>query len=245
MRYPHLLQRLLIAESILGALVEEVARQMRVVLVAGSYLAASLDPACLSSCDLLVAVDGGAEAILAAGAVPGLLVGDMDSISSRTLVRVRELGAEIVELPTAKDETDTEAALRLVVERGAREVVVYGALGGPRLDHLLGNVLLLTAPWLDSVRVRLVEATTELYLAKGDATIEGAVGDTVSLVPLTAVVESVRTAGLLYPLRDEPLYQGSTRGISNVMTAPLAQVSHGLGVLLVVHELLGAREVSR
>lgn len=210
---------------------------MRVVLVAGSYMAASLDPACLTSCDLLVAVDGGAEAILATGAVPGLLVGDMDSINAHTLARVRKLGTDIVELPTAKDETDTEAALRLVVERGAREVVIYGALGGPRLDHLLGNVLLLTAPWLRGIRVRLVEASMELYLVQGDATIEGAAGDTVSLLPLTPVVESVRTTGLLYPLRNEPLYQGSTRGISNVMTAPLAQVSHGLGVLLLAHEI--------
>ena len=55
---------------------------------------------------------------------------------------------EVLSLPTAKDETDTEAALRLAVERGATEITVFNALGGPRLDHLLGNLLLLTAPWL-------------------------------------------------------------------------------------------------
>ena len=208
---------------------------MRAVLVAGSDLATVPDLGSLLSADLLVAVDAGAEAILRAGAVPTLLVGDMDSISACTLARLTESGTEVLHLPTAKDETDTEAALRLAVERGADDVLVYGALGGPRVDHLLGNVLLLTAPWLESVRVKLVEGDMELYLARGEAIIEGAQDDVVSLLPLTPVVESVHTAGLLYPLEEEPLYQGSTRGLSNVMTTSHAKVTHGPGILLVVH----------
>ena len=65
---------------------------------------------------------------------------------------------EMVVLPVAKDETDTEAALRLVVERGADDIVVFGALGGPRLDHLVGNLLLLTSPLAGrTARVRLVD----------------------------------------------------------------------------------------
>ena len=55
---------------------------------------------------------------------------------------------EVLTLPTAKDETDTEAALRVAVDRGATDITVLNALGGPRLDHLVGNLLLLTAPWL-------------------------------------------------------------------------------------------------
>ena len=30
--------------------------------------------------------------------------------------------------------------------RGADDITVYGALGGPRLDHLVGNLLLLSSP---------------------------------------------------------------------------------------------------
>jgi len=189
----------------------------------------------LTAADLLAAVDGGAEALLEAGLTPALLVGDLDSITAGTREILESAGVETVLLPTAKDETDTEAALRLVVERGADDITVYGALGGPRLDHLLGNLFLLSSPWLAPVMVRLVDDRHEAFLAKGDASFAGEPGDTVSLLPLTPEVEDVRTEGLLYPLAGEALVQAETRGISNAMTGPMARVTHGAGVLLVMH----------
>jgi thiamine pyrophosphokinase len=119
---------------------------MRAVVVAGSSLTTELDASLLAVADLLVAVDGGAEALARVGLAPALLVGDMDSISLRTREALEADGVDLVLLSTAKDETDTEATLRLVVERGADDITVYGALGGPRLDHLVGNLLLLSSP---------------------------------------------------------------------------------------------------
>jgi thiamine pyrophosphokinase len=142
---------------------------------------------------------------------------------------------EVVLLPTAKDETDTEAALRLVVERGAEDITVFGTLGGPRLDHLVGNILLLGSPWLAGVRVRMVDDRHEALLVKGDCTFVGERGDTVSLLPLTSEVDAVRTEGLLYPLNGEALMQAATRGISNMMIGTEARVTHGNGVLLLIH----------
>ena len=91
----------------------------------------------------------------------------------------------MVTLPTAKDETDTEAALRLAVDRGATTSPSSTRSAGPRLDHLLGNLLLLTAPWLAPVGVRLVDGLHEAFLVQGDSTVSGRPGDTVSLLPLT------------------------------------------------------------
>ena len=208
---------------------------MRVAVVAGSSLTAQLDAAALASADLLVAVDGGAEALARVGLVPGLLVGDLDSITIRTREALEAQGVEVAVLPTAKDETDTEAALRLVMKRGADDITVYGALGGPRLDHLVGNLLLLSSPWLAAARVRLVDDWHEAFLVKGDSTFSGERGDTVSLLPLTPRVEDVWTEGLLYPLVYEPLSQSATRGVSNAMTGETARVTHGEGVLLLIH----------
>ena len=70
---------------------------------------------------------------------------------------------------------------------------------------------------------------------KGDGTVAGRPGDIVSLLPLTSIVEDVRTEGLLYPLRGEPLVQGQTRGVSNEMTGGQARVTHGPGALLLIH----------
>lgn len=208
---------------------------MRAVVVAGSSLTAELDAAVVTSADLLVAVDGGADALARVGVTPAILVGDLDSITVRTREALEARGVEVVMLPTAKDETDTEAALRLVTARGADDIVVYGALGGPRLDHLVGNLLLLSSPWLAGVRVRMVDDQHEAFLVKGDSTFAGEQGDTVSLLPLTPSVEDVRTESLLYPLAGEVLYQAATRGVSNTMTGVEARVTHGIGVLLLIH----------
>jgi thiamine pyrophosphokinase len=208
---------------------------MHAVVVAGSSMAVELDAALLVAADLLVAVDGGAEALARVGVVPAMLVGDMDSVTARTRASLESKGVEVLLLPTAKDETDTEAALHLAVDRGADEITVYGALGGPRLDHLVGNLLLLSSPWLDGVRVRMVDDLHEAFLVKGDAAFPGALGDVVSLLPLTPDVEGVQTEGLLYPLVGETLFQSATRGVSNVMTGAVARVAHGRGVLLLIH----------
>ncbi len=208
---------------------------MHAVVVAGSLLAGALEPTAVASGDLLIAVDGGADALAAAGLVPSLLIGDLDSISPAALEGLQSRGVEVIRLQTAKDETDTEAALRLAIERGATEITVFNALGGPRLDHLVGNLLLLTAPWLASVRVTLVDGLHQAFLVKGDGTLSGRPGDTVSLLPLTESVKDVRTDGLLYPLRGETLVQGATRGVSNEMTGERARVTHGAGALLLIH----------
>lgn len=198
-----------------------------------------LDLGCLEPPDALFLVDGGANHLSALGDAltavkPWVLVGDMDSISASARRQVEEAGAEVVTLPAAKDETDLEHALRLAVERGANQATVLGALGGPRLDHLLGAVTLLTAPWLETCRVRLLDLRHEAFLAHGQVVVQGAVGDTVSLIPLTPEVKEVVTDGLAYPLHGEVLLQGTTRGVSNVMLANEARVGHGEGRLLVL-----------
>jgi len=63
----------------------------------------------------------------------------------------------------------------------------------------------------------------------------GQLGDVVSLIPLGGDVEGIVTEGLLYPLRDEPLLSGPARGVSNVMTEPVARVTLRSGALLIVH----------
>jgi thiamine pyrophosphokinase len=208
---------------------------MRAVVVAGSEISVDLDSCGLAAADLLVAVDGGADALARVGVTPALLVGDLDSVTADTRQALESRGVEVVLLPVAKDETDLEAALRLIVARGADDITVYGALGGPRLDHLLGNVMLLAAPWLTRAAVRLVDHRHEMFLVRREAEVAGELGDLVSLIPLTSVVDEVRTQGLLYPLVGETLTRSETRSVSNQMTGPLARVTHGEGDLLLIH----------
>ncbi len=67
------------------------------------------------------------------------------------------------------------------------------------------------------------------------ATIEGKIGDTVSLLPLSAEARGVTTHGLLYPLEAATLRYEQARGVSNVLIEPPGRVELSAGLLLVVH----------
>jgi thiamine pyrophosphokinase len=107
-------------------------------------------------------------------------------------------------------------------------VTILGASGG-RIDHWLANVMLLAK----RPGVRIVDETSEIWVAEGQASLVGRAGDVVSLIPLDERVEGVVTQGLEFPLKDETLERGSTRGLSNVMLGERAEVTWEKGLLLV------------
>lgn len=185
--------------------------------------------------DLVVAADGGARHGPALGRRIDRWVGDGDSIAPDELDRLAADGVPIDRAPVDKDETDAELAILAAVEADPARITILGALGGARLDHELGNVWLLAHPSLDGRDVRLLGAGSRIRLAgPGRLDLSGRVGDLVSLLPLGGDVLGIATAGLRYPLRDEALRIGPSRGLSNVRDASDASVTLGSGRLLVV-----------
>jgi thiamine pyrophosphokinase len=186
--------------------------------------------------DLIVGADGGAGQALAWGLLPDLVIGDMDSLSDQDQAALAARGCRFVVHPRAKDETDLELALTCAVQQGAQEILVLGALGG-RLDHTLANVFLLALPVLGGISVRIVQGRSETFLVRSGevATIEGQPGDLVSLLPLGGDACGVRTTGLAWALHGDDLCFGFTRGVSNEMKEPMAQIGLDRGNLLVVH----------
>lgn len=186
---------------------------------------------------LLIAADGGARHAANLDLRLDALIGDMDSVEPDLLTRLQASGTLVLPHPAEKDETDLELALKWAVERGATWLRVIGAVGG-RLDQTLSNIYLLALPELNGCDARIVADGEETQLARpGWTFIEGQQGDTVSLIPLNGTVFGVKTEGLHYPLRNEDLYFGPARGVSNVMTHDKAVVYVRSGVLLVVHTL--------
>ena len=187
--------------------------------------------------DLVVAADGGALKATALGLRPHVVVGDADSLTAAEAERLRAAGAEVVIHAAAKDESDTELALREAIDRGAQSVLIIGAFGGARLEHTIANLLLLCLPELEGRDVRMADGSSTVRLLEGGGTLtlEGEPGDFVSLLPLTPIATGVTTSGLAFPLADEPLHQGPARGLSNVMAGTTASVTARSGRLLVVH----------
>ena len=189
---------------------------------------------------LVIAADGGARKAAAIGLSPRIVIGDGDSLSGEDVAGLREQGVQVLLFPAEKDESDTELALREAVAAGARRIVVVGAFGGQRLDHSLANLALLALPEIEGRDVALTDGSTTVRLlgradGPGELHVMGAPGDVLSLLPLDATVEGIVTAGLRYPLHDEPLRLGPSRGLSNELVETEAHITARRGRLLVVH----------
>lgn len=187
----------------------------------------------LTRADVIIAADGGGNALFAAGLTPDLVIGDLDSLAPEADAAFAAAGATFLRYPIEKDETDLELALLAAAARQADPIDVLGAIGG-RWDQGLSNVALLALPELAGRRVRLLDVDQEAYLARGETPIPGAVGDTISLLPLGGPARGVTTRGLYYALEDDELRFERSRGISNVIAWTPAAVVVREGMLLVV-----------
>jgi thiamine pyrophosphokinase len=189
----------------------------------------------LTDADLIIAADGGADWLDAVGVAPHRLVGDLDSADPAVVDRLGAAQIPVERHPPDKDASDLELSLAAAARAGADEIVVLGALGGA-LDHLLANVLLLGSDAAGDREVRLVHGLTSARLLSGPsrADLRGPPGSRVSLLALGQAADGVTTQGLRWPMVDDRLEAGSSRGLANVVVAVPAGVSLGAGRLLVI-----------
>ncbi len=184
--------------------------------------------------DLLIGADGGTLHALTLGLTPHAVIGDGDSLPPSVLADLQAQGVDIRRYPARKDQTDLELALLYAQERGADEVLLVGALGG-RWDQTLANLLLCAHPDLRHLPITILAGEQRITAIRGQAVIEGRVGDTVSLLPIGGDASGVTTSGLEYPLMEGRLPFGSSLGVSNVLTAPRATIRVRHGVVLCIH----------
>lgn len=185
----------------------------------------------LPQADLVVAADSGYDAAVAAGLGVDVLVGDLDSISDAAAIP----GHVIIERhPPDKDATDLELALDLVTRESPSRIVVAGGSGG-RLDHELAVAALLCSPRWDVVdEIDWISERGVAHVVAGRRTVHGDVGDLLTLIPMHGDATGITARGLRWPLDEETLPAGSTRGISNVMESPVADISVAAGRLLAI-----------
>lgn len=208
---------------------------MRIVIVASGVLAPG-DETWLDGADLVIAADGGANALDRLGRRPDRLVGDLDSADPALVERLEAAGTRIDRHPVDKEASDTELAVRAALAEGADGVDLLGATGGDRLDHELANLLLLADPAFSGIELRAIVGATNVRAARGgqEMALRGVPGDLVTLLPVGGDADGVTTSGLRWPLDGATLPMGGSRGLSNVIEASGASVQLTDGVLLVV-----------
>jgi thiamine pyrophosphokinase len=186
----------------------------------------------------VVAADSGVEHALAIGRGVDLVIGDFDSADPAAVDTAVAGGAEVRRYPSDKDQSDLELALHAARAGGARRVIVVGGYGG-RLDHSLANALLLASPSFADLDIEALVGDARVTVIHREARLTGAPGELCSLLAVGGTARGVRTRGLRYPLEGEDLLPGSTRGVSNEFSEPVATVSLDHGALLAVQPDIG------
>lgn len=164
-----------------------------------------------------------------------VLIGDMDSI--RSLVAEKELnakGIEVVNLDRDKDFTDGEAGLKYLIEKGVKDILIYGLDGG-RLDHIIGNIGLMSyalEKGANSVVARCNNFTA--YMLDKPTEINVEIGTTVSISPFTDYVHIIKTKGLKYAINDGILKKNSSLSYSNLSTEKVVAIGVERGQCLVI-----------
>ena len=106
--------------------------------------------------DCMLASDSGMEFFRRTGIVPDAIIGDFDSVNADTLDFFKKKNdIEWTKLNPMKDDTDTEAAIRLAIEKGAQRITLLGATGS-RIDHMLANIELLGIGLRQKVQMQIV-----------------------------------------------------------------------------------------
>lgn len=188
------------------------------------------------SFDVLIASDSGMEFFRRANLTPDIIIGDFDSVREETLdfFRGRD-NIQWTKLNPMKDDTDTEAAIRLAIEKGAEDITLLGATGS-RIDHLLANIELLGIGLEKKIPMQILDAHNKIRMIDSGIKIkrDEQFGRFVSLIPYSMEVKNVTLTGFKYPLDNYCMRKFNSLGISNEITADEACISFTDGVLVVV-----------
>ena len=184
----------------------------------------------------MIASDSGMEFFKRAGLKPDVIIGDFDSVRPETLdlFRCKE-DIQWVKLNPMKDDTDTEAAIRLAIENGAEDITLLGATGS-RIDHMLANIELLGIGLEEKLQMRLLDSHNRIRMIDSEIIIrrDEQFGNYVSLIPYSMEVKNVTLKGFKYTLDNYCMRKFNSLGISNEITEDEARISFTDGIMVVI-----------
>lgn len=180
--------------------------------------------------DYVVAADGGYAVLQLAGIRPAILVADFDSMTVDTY----PLDVEVVNLPIRKDETDTAAAVNLAYDRGCRDFLLLGCLGG-RLDHTVANFQVMADLTAKGCRVAIADEQNWVTLWQpGTYTLPPKDNAGFSLLAYDPIVSDLTIRHASYTVEDATITSDCPLGVSNAfLPNQSAEISFSSGRLLV------------
>lgn len=184
----------------------------------------------ISAQDIVICADRGLKHALTAGITPDIIVGDFDSYTDK-LPENCEIHRSVPE----KDDTDTMLAVKIAIERGAQEIILYGAMGG-RFDHTFANIQTLEYARIHGCKAIIRDFANIISMQSegGEKTYKREKNSYFSVFAYTEKVLIEKLCGVKYPLENHELTTGFPLGVSNEITAEEAVLKIKEGTVLVV-----------
>lgn len=186
---------------------------------------------------VVIAADGGLHHTEHLGIKPDFIMGDFDSYN------INSINAKCIVYPKEKDYTDMFIAVQHGFDMGIRKFIIYGGLGGRRIEHTIANLQLLeyfTKLGCGIILQGDCEKITAIHNnnSKDGVSMNFTSNESgyISLFAAGGDVLGLCIKGLKYELENEVLKTDFPLGVSNEFCGEDAEISLTSGTLVIVWE---------
>ncbi len=178
--------------------------------------------------DLVLAADRGYRLAKDENIKVDYIIGDFDSSK-------RPDNVNVIALNPVKDYTDTVAAIEFAKDKGFRDIVIYGGLGG-RESHTISNIRTIFYYKKQGINIKLKSKAKEIFVVNDNFSYTYDGHDFyVSIFSLNDKTK-LTIKGLYYELEDYPMKIDDALGVSNETKRENFDIKVKDGAVVVVFE---------
>ena len=186
--------------------------------------------------DLIIAADAGFLTAQRMGVEVDVLLGDFDTLGVENIPE----GIECLRVPAEKNDTDTQLAVQVALERGATEIVIVGGLSG-RVDHTLSSLAILEYLWERKER-RVYTIFTDgknraRFIRNSGVILAREHYRFFSLIAADEKVKGVTLEGCKYPLKNGQILRTHQWAVSNEIVGNCALIEIKRGGVWVIESM--------
>ena len=179
----------------------------------------------------IIGVDSGAMHLFNRSITPTTVLGDLDSIESSLLKKIKTMDIELINYETDKDKTDFELSLNNIDNPNEKNIYLIGGEGG-EIDHLFSIFSLI-------INYEFAENLTWFYkdktiIFKTNVSIKMELGSNFSIIPITQL-ESLTIIGAKWDVNKIDVKPGSTKTLRNISISDEVTINCVDGLFSVIY----------
>ena len=179
--------------------------------------------------DIVVCADSGYKNAVKMGVKIDVLVGDFDSLG-----KIPDDVGEVVQVPAEKNQTDTQLAVDIALDRGADEIVIVASTSG-RCDHALSSLAILEYLHAKKKIAYIVNGQNRVrFLRDSGVILIRSQYKYFSVITLDASAKGVSIDGGKYTLKNAKLERGVQFAVSNEIENNAALITVKKGSVYVI-----------